>query len=103
MAYIKVDYSKLEKTASAVENYVKLMKKNMRKAQAEVTTLSSSWQGSDYIQFKTEFNKVDNANSTHSQMVKTLDSYSKYLRFAAGKYKGAQDRAMSRANALPRW
>jgi len=103
MAYIKVDYSKLESTASAVDNYVTLMKNKMRSAQNEVTVLSSSWQGSDFSQFKAEFDKVDNKDSTHTQMVESLESYSNFLKYAAGKYKDAQIKAINRANSLPRW
>lgn len=103
MAYIKVDHSKFEGAASAVDGYVTLMKNKMHSIQGEVTTLSSSWQGSDFTQFKTEFDKVDNEDSTHTQMVKAMESYVKYLRFAAKKYKDAQARAINRANSLPRW
>ena len=103
MAYMKVNHSKFESAASAVDGYVTLMKNKMRSAQGEVTTLSSSWQGSDFTQFKTEFDKVDNEDSTHTQMVKAMESYAKYLRFAANKYKDAQARAVNRANNLPRW
>lgn len=103
MAYIKVDHSKLETAASAVDSYVTLMKNKMHSAQDEVTILSSSWQGSDYTQFKTEFDKVDNKDSTHAQMVEAMESYAEFLQFAANKYKDAQARAVNRANNLPRW
>ena len=103
MAYIKVDHSKFEAAASAVDKYVTLMKNKMTSAQNEGATLSSSWQGLDYTQFKREFDKVDNNDSTHAQMVKSLESYSKYLRYAADKYKNAQSRAVNRANSLPKW
>ena len=103
MAYIKVDHSKFESAASAIDNYVALMKNKMRSAQGEISVLSSSWQGSDFTQFKTEFDKVDNADSTHAQMLKAMESYAKYLRYAANKYKNAQSRAVNRANNLPRW
>lgn len=103
MAYIKVDHSKFEEAASAVDSYVTLMKNKMRSAQGEITTLSLSWQGSDFNQFKTEFDKVDNEDSIHSQMVKALESYAKYLRFAASKYKDTQARAINRANSLPKY
>lgn len=103
MAYIKVDHSKFEGAAAAVDTYVTTLKNKMRSAQGEVSALSSTWQGSDFTQFKTEFNKVDDSDSTHTQMVKALESYSKYLRFAANKYKDAQARAVNRANNLPRW
>lgn len=103
MAYIKVDHSKFEAAAEEVDEYVALLKSKMRSAQGEVTTLSSTWQGSDFVQFQTNFSRVDNDDSTHMQMVKALESYAKYLRYAAQKYKDAQARAVNRANSLPRY
>lgn len=103
MAYIKVDHSKFENAASATEDYVELLKNKMRSAQGEVTTLSASWQGSDFTQFKVNFSRVDNDDSTHTKMVKALESYARYLRYAGKKYKDAQARAVNRANGLPRY
>ena len=103
MAYIKVDHSKLENAASAVETYVTLMKGKMASANGEVTTLSSSWQGSDFNQFKVQWDKVTNDSSTYSKMLKSMESYAKYLRYAAGKYKEAQSKAVNRANSLPKY
>ena len=103
MTYIKVDHSKFESAASAIEEYIALMESKMNSVQGEVTILSSSWQGSDFIQFKTEFDKVDNDDSTYIQMKKSLESYAKYLRFAAEKYKKAQIDAVNRANSLPKY
>lgn len=103
MAYIRVDHSKFEATAGVIDRYVTLMRNKMSSAQGEVTTLSASWQGSDFNQFKNEFNKVDNEDSTHMQMLKSLESYARYLRSAGNLYKDAQSRAVNRANNLPRW
>ena len=100
---VKVDHSKFESVASAIDDYVALLKNKMISSQGEIDILSSTWQGSDFAQFKIEFDKVDNADSTHVQMVKALESYAKYLRFAAKKYKDAQQRAVNRANNLPKW
>lgn len=103
MAYIKVDHSKFESTAFAIDKYVKILKDNMKKSQSELAYLSVNWQGKDFIQFKNHFEKVDNNDSVHTQMVKSLESYSKFLRYAAEKYKDAQTKAVNRANNLPRW
>lgn len=103
MSYIKVDHSKFESTALDIDNYVSMMKKKMQIAQNEVTSLSSSWQGTDFVQFRKNFDEVDNKSSVHVQMVKALESFSGYLRYAAKKYKEAQNRAINRANGLPRW
>lgn len=103
MAYIKVDHSKLEDAASAVDSYVSLLSKKMIKAQAEVIMLSGAWQGQDFAQLQKEFAKLDDTDSTHKQMTKAMQSYAKYLRYAAKKYKEAQSRAVNRANSLPKW
>lgn len=103
MAYIKVNHQQLENTAGVVEDYVKTLKNKMTSAQNEVNGLSSTWKGADYMAFKSRFNEVDDSDATHTKMVKALDSYAKYLRFAAGKYKKAQSDAVNRANLLPRW
>ena len=103
MAYIKVDHSKFESAAVAIDDYLTLMKNKMNNVQGEIALLESTWQGADFNQFRTEFNKVDDSDSTHTKMVKSLESYSRYLRYAAEKYKNAQSKAINRANGLPRW
>ena len=103
MAYIQVDHSKFEAAASSVDAYVDLMKSKMGSAQGEINTLSAAWQGSDFTQFQTQWNGITNNDSTYTQMVKTLESYAEFLRFAAAKYKEAQACAVNRANGLPRY
>lgn len=103
MAYIKVDHSQFEKTAAQIDKYVELLRDKMKRSQGEVTTLAATWQGADYTQFKSQFDQVDNGQSTHTQMVKALESYSKYLKAASAKYQEAQTKAVNRANSLPRY
>ncbi len=103
MAYICVDHSKFEGTASEIDKYVSLMKNKMKSAQGEVDALAASWQGSDFSQFEAQFNKLDNSDSTHRKMLKALESYSNFLRYAEAQYKEAQSKAVNRANLLPRY
>lgn len=103
MAYIKVDHSKFSDTAGAVNTYVTQLRNKMNGAEGEVNNMSSIWQGEDYKQFKSQWDKVTNGESTYSQMIKSLESYSEFLKYAAEKYKEAQARAINRANNLPRW
>lgn len=100
MAYINVEYSKFESAAVAVDNYITTVKNKMRDIQGDVDTLSSSWQGGDYNQFKKEFDKVDSDGSTYKQMVKAMESYARYIRYAAEEYRKAKTRAVDRANSL---
>lgn len=101
MAYIKVDHSKFEAAASAIETYVDRMKGKMGAADGEVTKLSAAWQGDDFTQFKVQWDKISGDDSTYSEMKKSFESYAKFLRFAADKYKNAQANAINRANNLP--
>ena len=100
MAYISVDHSKFEPAASEIDSYVEYMKKKMGEADGDVAAMHSNWEGSDYTHFINQWDKVTNGESTYTQMVKSLESYAKYLRFAAGKYKDAQANAVNRANRL---
>ena len=102
MSYIKVDHSKLESTATEVEEYVALLKRKMNDAQCRVSTLSSSWQGNDFAKFQEQFNQVYNEDSTYVQMIKELESYARYLRYAAEKDKKTQADAVDRARKLPK-
>ena len=103
MAYIKVDHSKFETAASAIDSYVSSMKSKMGSANGQVNALSANWQGGDFTQFKTQWDKVTNNDSTYNNMIKSLESYAKYLRYASQKYKEAQSNAVNRANGLPKW
>lgn len=102
MSYIKVDYSKFEMAAAAVDNYIKDMKKSMINAEREVLTLSSAWQGQDFNQFRNQWNKVTDNDSTYTKMVRSLEAYAKFLRYASNQYKNAQFKAVNRANSLPK-
>ncbi len=103
MSYVKVDYSQLASTASVIDEYVSTMKTEMTNANTEVAGLSSKWSGEDYTQFKSQWDTVDNSDSTHAQMISALESYSNYLNYAAGKYKTAQSSALTRAASLPKY
>ena len=101
MAYIKVDHSKFEKAADAIDTYLDQMKKRMGSADGEITKLSAGWQGDDFTQYKVQWEKVAGDDSTYAEMKKSFETYAKFLRFAADKYKNAQANAVNRANKLP--
>ena len=57
----------------------------------------------DYNQLKKEWQQIKGSDSTSDRMLKSLDNYADFLRFAANKYKSAQANAINRANGLPRY
>ena len=101
--YIRVDHSKFEGAASAIESYISRMKGKMNSAEAEVNNLSAAWQGADSVRFKVQWEKAVSPDSTYADMKKSFETYAKFLRDAANRYKSAQANAINRANALPRW
>lgn len=103
MAYIKVDHSKFTGAANAIDSYVTQMKRKMTSANTEVNNMSSIWQGKDFTRFKSQWNKVTDGESTYSEMIKSMESYSKFLKYAAAKYKDAQTKAINRAGGLPKY
>lgn len=98
--YIKVDHSKFDATASEIESYITKFKKNMSSADKEVTSLRSSWDGNDYNQFQSQWQKVSGTDSTSQQMLKSLENYAKFLRYSSSQYKEAQTKAVNKANSL---
>lgn len=103
MAIISVDHSQFEKTASAIESYVSKHRTKMKTIDQSVNSLKTSWQGADYEQLKKEWQEMNSSDSTSEKMLKSLQNYADFLRFAANKYKSAQTNAVNRANQLPRY
>ena len=100
MAYIMVDHRRLEKTAGDIEGYINAHRRAMSDIDSNIISLSSSWQGEDYRQMVCEWNEMKNGSSTSEKMLKSLDNYADFLRWAARKYKQAQIDAINRANRL---
>jgi WXG100 family type VII secretion target len=98
--FIKVNHSKFEAAADAIDSYLSSKKKNMAAADREVQMLEATWQGADSKQFQQQWNKVDDNDSTSKNMTKALENYAKFLRYAASEYKEAQSKAVNRANWL---
>lgn len=103
MSYIKVDHSKFETAASAMDSYIAEMKRKMTSIELAVKNLNTNWEGSDQVFFMKQWETVLASESTYSKMVKECEEYAKYLRFAGGKYKDAQANAINRANNLPKY
>ena len=102
MAVIKVDYTKLDEAANAVEAYAEKMASTKNSMDIEITWLKTVWDGKDADAFMQAWNKVDGKDSVHSNMRNALLNYAKYLRYCAQQYKSAQADAINRANNLPK-
>ena len=98
--FIHVNHSKFETTATAIDNYIAKHKKNMTLANQEVTTLSSNKQKKDYTEFQNQWNKVTEQKSTSQEMIKALENYAAFLRYAGKQYKDAQIDAVNRAKKI---
>ena len=101
MARISVDHSQFEPAAQAVDKYINQMKNQMNKADGEVSTLSASWEGSDFAEFKNKWNGVIQKGSVYDGMKQALENYASFLRYAGKRYKEAQADAYNRAQSIP--
>lgn len=102
MANIKVNTDKLSSTANLVDDKLKSMKRKMTNANNQVQGLSAYWSGKDYTDFLSAWGKVSSQNSNYLKMIKSLESYSNYLKYAQRKYNNARRNAIDRSNRLPR-
>ena len=103
MARIEVDHSQLTIMATKIDAYISSHKANMKQINSEIDGLNVNWKGADYNQIEKEWNQIKSSESTSGKMLKSLDNYAEFLRFAANKYKSAQSNAINRANKLPRY
>jgi len=99
-SFIDVNYSEFEKAASAVERYVEKQKRAMSTANQVVTSLGASWEGQDFQQFQSKWNELDDHDSTAGALQKSLEDYTKTLRYVKDQYKNAQKKAIDMANSL---
>lgn len=100
MAYIKVDHSKFEHAATAIDNYIANHKRKMNSVDSSVLALGTEWKGADYEQLKKEWTEIHSSDSTSGKMIRSLKNYADALRSSAAKYKEVQARAVNRANTL---
>lgn len=100
MAYIKVDFNKMQDAANTIDDYVARMNRNMHSIDTGMQVLGTQWQGEDYRQVKLQWDEINASGSTTYKMRTTLQSYAGCIREASKQYKDAQTRAINRANTL---
>ncbi len=98
--FIRVNHSQFESTAKAIDTYISRHNSSMAAAGQVVATLAQQWQGKDATQFQQKWGKLNDKSSTPQNMMKSLEAYADFLRFAASQYKAAQSKAVNRANWL---
>lgn len=101
--YIRADHSQFEAAAGAIDSYRDFMKNKMKLANMEINILSVGWQGKDFEQFKSQWNKIESKGSIYNNMKEFLESYAKFLRHASKRYKETQQKAVERARAINSW
>ena len=80
MAYIKVNISKLESTASAIEEHISYAKSLMTSQNTDVTALFQNWNGRDADEFRNRYFSLVNDTSAFNAYIKSLQSYADFLR-----------------------
>lgn len=97
MAYINVDYSKLNTVADRIEEYILEINSGMLKMSGEMSGLSERWKGDDATVTLNKWNNIDSSDSTTGKLLKMMENYETNLREAAKRYKAVHERAMARA------
>ena len=100
MAYIKVNVYELLDAAEQIEQYVDTLDAKMNRIDNIIISLHSEWKGTDYQQFKNEWNGINSSASTAGRMRAALKEYADSMRRTAGCYRDAQTRAINRAKTL---
>lgn len=101
--YIKTDYERLVKTAENVESQIAEIKKLMNNSSTAVLKMRSGFHGADYNAFYAKWDGLLTEDSTYTTLIKRLESYAKFLRYAAEQYEYVQDQAQLRSNRIPKY
>ncbi|MBR3995883.1 MAG: hypothetical protein IKI97_11475 [Clostridia bacterium] len=101
--YIKTDCAKLVKTAENIEAQIAEIRKHMANSSTAVLEMRSGFQGADYDAFYSKWDSLFADDSTYSTLVKRLESYAKFLRYAAEQYDYVQEQAQLRSNRIPKY
>ena len=100
--YIRTDIEKMRATASEIEKYVSEARALLDDATFQVHhRLPVAWQGADFNLFKAKWCVNVDSASANEKMLYALESYARYLNFAAQVYETAQKKAAFSASQLP--
>ena len=100
--YIKTECEKMVKTAENIEAQIAEIKKLMTDSTTAVLEMGSGFRGADYDAFYSKWGSLIAEDSTYSTLIKRLESYAKFLRYAAEQYEYVQEQAQYRVNRIPK-
>ena len=99
--YIQINHSKLKKSAETIDDYLSVMSKYMDLSTNKVNDLvARDWLYADANEFQNRWLKNNDSTSVTNKMKASLKNYSDSLKYAEKQYKGAQARAINKANSL---
>lgn len=97
MGYIiKVNTDVLDDTAKTIDNYVAYQKETMNDLNKKVSLLKEYYKGADAVEFQTKWHNM----SSSKILINSLESYSRYLKYASESYKEARNNAIIRAKMI---
>lgn len=95
---IKVDHSKFENAANAIDTYIRQYRNRMNNIDDAINgKLASAWKGEDYTQFRSEWEELSAKEAISEKMITALQNYSDSLHAASKHYLQAQTDAINRA------
>lgn len=98
--YVEVDFKKLDRAISAIENYLAMLENKMADAENEINILLQSCEGPDITMFKTKWESTTMNGSTYMDLRLALKSYLAFLKYAKLLYQSAQSKAIGRTSSL---
>ena len=97
MSSISIDHSQLERNADAMDKAVEIYRQDFARIKRDVQSLSEAWKGKDYLAYQAKWDEFAGKNSPTEKAIAMQEEMSKFLRYAAVKYKQAQAHAITKA------
>lgn len=94
---INVDPSRLDASASHIDQQVVSYEKNYNRLLQEVDVMGSSWQGKDNLAF---VQQIKSFQTDFTKMATLMRDYSNFLKLSAKIYRETQDDRVNQARRL---
>lgn len=94
---INVDPSRLDASASHIDQQVVSYEKNYNRLLQEVDVMGSSWQGKDNLAF---VQQIKSFQTDFTKMAALMRDYSNFLKLSAKIYRETQDDRVNQARRL---
>lgn len=100
MPNIEVNHGDLKKTAEEIRSYLEVQDQQMLMAKSAMNGLLAEWQGEDAMKIGTQWEKVNDIDSSAIRFRKSLRNYADAIEQCANEYKNAQIKVLNKAEII---